>query len=427
MLQTKRTNLVFLFIPCLILFAFAFIGFVICSPWAMELKASQFFEKGLNYEWLKYVTQFYSRSGNTDLIMVLAFFVMILIIYHHNYYKVYKSGSWYANHKWPVWTIFIGFCIIWFSYNLYQLVSMFYKDKGFGIGIDNELIDSYKYKIVGQIISMLYQYPILFWGTWYIGTKLEKKKDFFYQGYWVDALKGILYFATVYLTVILMKIFMGRPYYFNIIFGDLYSKLSPEMQNHYLASGQRFGDYDVLTNSWTANMDGDWPWWRVNNFLMRDENSYNPGHFFDYSFPSGHVVSSFCTTSIMMLFINPNKNRNITGPKATALYLLVLNAILMNFATVIMRWHFVTDTMFSIIISILYFIMAWFVIEKTVYKAIISWKRRKNIPFELNVGDKNGKKIVYLVDYDTKRIVKILQTEKYDSFKERYKSYIQNN
>ncbi|AKX34245.1 hypothetical protein SLITO_v1c06110 [Spiroplasma litorale] len=354
MFNLKNKNL-YIYIPGIILLIFSIIFFIYSSPYQNDIKVAKWFENLFDKsELLKYVSQYYLVAGNTDLFLVIIFMVMIIIKYKFlskaNKKEWYKQNYWITNLILSILTSF--FIIGW----IYELVFYITSDTGFGVGIDAEIFLSVKYKITGKIFSGFYQFPILGYINYYLIKNFHKINVNKLNKFYIDAKKALLFLIINYIIVGSIKMFGGRPYYYNVIFNELFNKMSLEQQQNYIESGFRYGYYSETTNAYTGNVTGEWPWWRMNSIFNRSKEDFLNKNPYDYGFPSGHVVSSFSLVTFLYLKFDRNKKTSIWS--IVFVYFLSLNAINMNLSTILCRGHWMTDTSFSfIIILITFFIL----------------------------------------------------------------------
>lgn len=388
----------FIFIPGAIVFILSLSAFIYASPWENDLELAKIFEKALSYEVWKYWSQYYLMAGNMDLSVLFLLLGSILLQTHFQYMRIKKPASWYSNQHWLTKSIIIFAGTAWLSAWAYELCTLFFADNGIGLGNDIEIFDSIKYKIVGKLVASSYELPFLFFIMFYMIVRFPKRKDIFEQEYWIDAIKGLMFVFLNYFIIVFLKVLFGRPYYYNIFFGDFYSKFSEDWKQSYLNSGLRFGSFDELTNGYTSNINGEWPWWKVNAFFLRDNNSFAGRSFFDYAFPSGHVVSAFTNGTFIYLLVGKNKKRKLSNYKIILMYIITLHAISMNFATVVMRGHYITDTSFSICLCLVSIPIINRLVDKNVWKFVNKSRMKRQLENEGLFINKGQNIIFYVIN-----------------------------
>ncbi|WP_157755782.1 phosphatase PAP2 family protein [Mesoplasma lactucae] len=361
-------------LPLIIICGLSLGAFIATSWWSVDLKSAEVFSKAMKYEVFKYWSQYYSVLGNTELVVVMFLLIMILV---ETFFK-YKSEK-HPNSKWRrqkegwLWTIYGIFIAIWLFYNIWECVGFNTLDKGFGPGFDNEIMDSTKYKQYGKIVAIVIQTAILGFGIWWVHCKMTRKQDFWFQEYWVDAIKALFFFALTYLIIAVLKWMFGRVYYYNVDFGNLYQELGQrtgEYRPGHLYSdaynwyanqdARKWGFYDPTSNHWDANGTGEYPWWKLNGFFVRPEDSPQFALPVNYAFPSGHVNATYCVLAVFFLLLGRKRHRTFGKLMKTFTIICLLHLLSMNFAVVVMRWHWFSDTSFTNILAIFsYFFVAW--------------------------------------------------------------------
>ncbi|QEH62330.1 phosphatase PAP2 family protein [Spiroplasma chinense] len=354
MFSKNKVSIWYLYGPIITVFFIYLAFFIATSIYNVDLKIAEVADDALNYEIWKYWSQFYAVAGNTELI--ITFYILLLLTIQSLKYRGIenkKTGFFYTN-KYLIQVCVIIFCAIWTGIHIFQLVKLKYGSSGFGPGFDAELLDSYKYKFVGKILVICYQIPIVYYASWFLVVKLPKADKEFHYKYMSGAIKGMSFTLLTYAYVVFIKVFGARPYYYNVIFGDLFEKIPEERQKYYIEHREFFFGNNDGNGNFTQNVEGVWPWWTVNNVWMRGEG-YTNKTFLDYAFPSGHVNACLCTASIYYVFYDKKLNRELDLKRYLILIWLLFSTLSMSFAVVVMRWHWLSDTSFSIVVGIIMF------------------------------------------------------------------------
>lgn len=398
----------------LILLFLACLGTFIATSWySIDLAASQKLDNSLQNEWGKFWSQYYSASGNTELISIMIILFMVLFESLFIYFKKSKPASLIGK-NYNVIYIFYGVVFIgWIIANWILFRDIRTTDSGFGVGIDNEVLDSYKYKYIGKWIGTIIQTSFIGVGFYVVHFKLKFRQDFLIQAHWIRASKALVFFGISYLAVMIFKIAMERQYFYNVEFANfLVDKLktNPDMVVHYLSQdssiyGLKVGESSAevykyfenefgsevadlikkymgdtpIKNFYVGNIPGEWSWWKSNAKWMPDkiiDNSLVPHN---KAFPSGHVDAAFCAASIMFLFMDIEiKNRKIVIFKWTMLTLGFINIINMIFAVVVMRWHWMSDVTFTTMWCIISIPLSHLLVNKVI-NTIIKKKSKRSV------------------------------------------------
>lgn len=345
------------------------IGLLIATSWySIDYKIAEEISKGLTTEFGKYWTRFYDAAGRTELITVIMIYIAILFETVFLTKISQKKDKWKKNY-WIVNGYYIVVIVGWFLFNTIKITLTAIGTSVFGKGIDFVLLDSIKYLVTGGIIAFAYQTVILFLGLYYVRYKLVKTNRILKEQYWLKSIKVFTFFILCYIVIIIpLKGTMSRLYYFNAIFGDLFEKLPKDLQDNYLASGARLGYGPNHINNIPDYLQ--YPWWKSSLPLKSDPNMPYYSLPWLYAFPSGHMNAFFGGGALILLFFKNKNNEKINWKIKICFIIWLIHLLSMNFALIMERMHWISDTAFSIIILSLMALIVHFSINKIFAKII---------------------------------------------------------
>lgn len=353
----------FLFFPMLILGLLALSVFVASSFYKYDFAWAEFFAKGMKYSIVKFWTQLYLVIGNTELLVPLFILIMILIetIFKKQIEK--KSDGFFSRYRWIILVLYGLIIGLWLGFNIYEMVSYNWKNEGFGPGINKWTFESLRTRQIAKILVFLFQTSFLVFGSYYVHFTLINKKQFWRQEYWIDTIKALTFFALTYILVAFLKGLLSRPYYYNVIFGNLLSQAKDQSvvdayrnQNLY-----QYG-YNNGNNLWDANIPGEWPWYKANGYFNPLPNMPRFDSPINYAFPSGHVNATYCMAST--LFLGLGKDRKFNWVIKLLLGLFLIHVLSMTFALLTMRGHWVSDLTFTHVWALMMFPIVNLIVNK---------------------------------------------------------------
>lgn len=365
----------FLFFPMLILGLLALSIFVASSFWKYDFAWAEFFSRGMKYSVVKFWTQLYLVIGNTELLVPLFVLIMILVesIFKKQIEK--KSDGFFSRCRWIVLVLYGLIIGLWLGFNIYEIVSYNWANEGFGPGINKWTFNSLRTRQIAKILIFLFQTSFLIFGSYYVHFTLINKKQFWKQEYWIDTIKALTFFALTYILVAFLKGLLSRPYYYNVIFGDLLNDLTErgrddlveayKSQNLY-QYGFNHGDLTEPINGWISNIDGKWPWYRANGYFNPLPGMPRFDSPINYAFPSGHVNATYCMASTLFLVLG--KNRKFNWIHKLLLGLFLIHVLSMTFALLTMRGHWVSDLTFTHVWALMMFPIVNLIVNKIMQK-----------------------------------------------------------
>ncbi|WFQ93941.1 phosphatase PAP2 family protein [Mycoplasma feriruminatoris] len=347
--QQRTFSFKLIFIVLAIIYVLAVISLIFSTPYKYDFKLSQFFEKGLKFEIVKYWSMWYQILGDTEIVVVYLSVFMILVESFFAYKTKDNKLNFWSKNKWILKSIYVLIIIIWLIQITLRCNSIINKDNGFGNNADAVLLDSNIYRNSGMIIFSAIHTILLITVFCWIHFKLARTKEFLTDKYWIDALKVLIIAIFSSITVIL-KGMTSRPFYYNVIYNDLLEQVRlnkhSDWVDHYLNQDVfKHGFLDIKTNKYIANSTTDWPWYVSNGFFNPSKYTNQFSSWQDWAFPSGHVCMSLALGNVLYLFIT--KNNKITYKKLIVLGIYLLHLFSMGFALVVNRGHWVSDIAFS--------------------------------------------------------------------------------
>lgn len=358
----KNSSFWFFFIPLAIILFLSLGTFIATSWYSVDYKISEVFAKGLISEFAKYWTRFYEQLGLTELFMLLIVYITIIL---ETWFltKIKQKKQGFKNNYWIVNSFYLIVIVIWISANLTHIILIPNTDYGFGKGIDRTLFADIKYQLSGTIFAFIIQSTILGLGLYYVRFNLVKKQRILVEQFWLKAVKGLSFAALTYLVIVILKGTTSRIYYYNAVFGDLYQDLPDALKAAYQNSGFQYG----YGPDHTGNIPWDlqYPWWKPSLGLI--QSNANMPRFntpWDYAFPSGHINATYCTASGIILFLKNKNNEKVSWKIKLLFAIWIVHVLSMNFALVVERFHWMSDTAFTFIFSTLMILVIHFSVNK---------------------------------------------------------------
>ncbi|AEM68491.1 phosphatase PAP2 family protein [Mycoplasma putrefaciens] len=346
----KNTTFRVMFTSISILFLLALIGFIISTQYKTDFKISQFFEKALEYEVVKYWAVFYEMLGNTLLAPFICFALMVIVESWFLYKSQNKQMNFFSKNRWIVKALYLFLLVLFLI--VVSVVSYLQLKQGNGFGPEGDavfLMSSWYRKIA--IISMIIvDLIIMVVGFCLIHFKFARSKDFLVNQYWIQAIKILLFAALSYIVVVFLKGLTSRPYYYNVIYGDLLEKMKnqghADWVEHYLNQSSFRHGFDIGDGKFDHNISGDWPWYVINGSAFKPaKNLALYKNWVEWAFPSGHLIATLTIGTTFFFFLSNNKK--LTYKKIIWLLIFLLHLLSMTFALIVDRGHWFSDVSFS--------------------------------------------------------------------------------
>ncbi len=367
----KKSNFWFFFIPIAIIIAIN-IGLLIATSWySIDYKIAEEISKGLSTEFGKYWSRGYGYSGNTELIVVMMIYIAVLFETIFLTKIAQKKNKWKENY-WIVNIYYIAAVIGFLAFSISRVTWIAFKTGAFGPGIDTALLDSIKYRVTGGIVAIIYQTIILGFGLYYVRYKLVKTNRLLTEHLWLKSIKVLGFFIFGYIIVLVLKGTMNRIYYFNTIFGDLFEKAPGKLKdyyNHHQHSGIGLG-YGAPSFNGNIPPELRYPWWKSSLPLRYNPNMPYYKNPWELAFPSGHMNATCGVGSLIYLFYKKDNNGKTNWKFKFCFIIWIIHFLSMNFALVMERMHWMSDTSFTIIITGIIAVMVHFSFNKIFAKKL---------------------------------------------------------
>ncbi|ENY68874.1 Hypothetical protein, predicted transmembrane protein, putative type 2 phosphatidic acid phosphatase [Metamycoplasma auris 15026] len=395
-IKDKDTIFNLVFFSLLILFFVSLVAFIISSPYQSDLKLARFFEKGfLKYELVRYWSVFIEISGDT-LLGVFLFFVTMVILESFFIYKTQnKKKNFWSKIKWLLGLVYIIYPIIYIfmiSLNAHNAIK---NGNGFGNnGGDAVYATKYIYRKVALISNIFVDLFFFILGGWYLHLKFAKREDFLTNKYWTEAIKFILFNVISYIIIFLVKGLTSRPFYYNVIYGDLLANVKqehPDWVNYYLNHNSIKHGYDLGDGKFSGNipLSIELPWYSINGKPFKpDPHMHFFNVWFGWAFPSGHVVATLNIGLIFFFFLSNSKKLNAKKIIWIVIYLLYF--LSMTFGLIVNRGHWVSDIAFSYLWAIPLVAVVHYIGLKTKKR---NWSKNKKVATQIQI--QLDKKVVF--------------------------------
>ncbi|AUM62861.1 phosphatase PAP2 family protein [Spiroplasma monobiae] len=360
-------------------FVFTIISFIVASIFDYQINV--LFAKGMDIYWLKIVVWVYEEMGMTQ--SYLFIFIFIAVYLEVKKIENKEKDLW----NYILWTFYGAVATFWFVANIYWIVTTTKINDGFGIGISGWFLESYSIRQIILIVIFIFETTAFAIAFWYIRFKFIKRPDVLSAGYKVDAIKAFSAFIVSSLIVYLMKFVFGRPYFYSVIFDELFysDRMEESWRTYWIQEGHKIKSWGILDPK-TETVSGVeyLGWWQINDLFGDFKNWFkplgtgNPGRW-NMDFPSGHMVSCFTMLYSAYFFIGEKKKRKINWKIWTLIGIWFLHMNIMQYTQIVSRTHWITDTAFTIALSMVIIMFNSLIIEKIIEKQIAKQKNKKTI------------------------------------------------
>ncbi|WP_026389634.1 phosphatase PAP2 family protein [[Acholeplasma] multilocale] len=383
MYRTNYKNLkLWLWIPGGIFFVLAMIAFIISS--FMDMEISEFFAQGMKYPVVRWWVVIWDEAGLSQLIGMFAACAFILIetfVYYHKQ----KKNSWMRRNENLVNILYIGWFVIWITINVFWIIEKRNMTSVFGDGTDAKLIDTYVPRMSARIILFVIESSFQVIGLYYLRFKFSKRDDILIKAYWIDVIKILVYAIWCYIFVITIKQSMGRPYFYytsGILDVEVWNEALNNLPNNHQEINDYFENYGEVVRYfpwWERN--GNWidqlaHWQPWNQFIPDSWKVAQPLSWNNVAFPSGHTVGTFSLLSLLYLFVGKSEDRKVRVGLRIFGGIWFLHMMSMNFSLVVYRFHWLTDTTFSMMLSLLSLPIVGWIVDRWVRHLISKFNKR---------------------------------------------------
>lgn len=344
-MEVKKVGVIWLLIPAAIMFNLTFCAFILSSffDWDIAVYFGNFFDKPFG----KFLSYWAVNSGN-DMVF-FSVVTAIALILESVYLRSKKTpyDHWLKRNSWFIWLVYGVFFAFYIAFYLYRIISLPTANSGWGKGIVVQFVDTYHTLMYYRIGFFVFGLIFYIGMTWFVRFFLPKQTYFLENCYWIDSIKIIIFSIALYLTVIILKVMLGRPFYFSNIFE---TQIRAQLE-------QVPGAHEESWSTWQELPYKNW--WEAFRFTehMRDifRLRFN-GHLYNNDFPSGHMAS--CAIFFSMVYFSLNKKRGPLFPLMFAFSIFMwIQVLAIFFGMIIYRFHWMTDMCFTLLVAICYFII----------------------------------------------------------------------
>ncbi|WP_338984656.1 phosphatase PAP2 family protein [Spiroplasma endosymbiont of Diplazon laetatorius] len=354
----------------IVFFLFTFLSFILSSIY--DLQINKFFAKGMDIYGLKIFVWVYEELGMTQSYLFIFLFISIYLEIKRIENK--ESKIWNL----AIWIFYGAVFVFWFTANLYWIITTTKIDDGYGPGISGWFLDSYKIRQIILIVLFLLETTAMSLVFYYIRFKFVRRSDILSSGYKVDAIKAFSAFLTTSLIVYIMKVVFGRPYFYSVDFENIFysDRVTDEWKTYWITTGHKIKSWGIYDVEIDRVMGVDYlPWWQINDFFGNFTDIFKPlgtgkAGWWNMDFPSGHMISCFTMLYTAYFFLGEKKNRKLNWKLWSIIGIWFLHINTMQYTQIISRTHWISDTSFSIILSLIVIIFNG---------KIIDWFRNKNL------------------------------------------------
>lgn len=365
----KNPSFWFFFTPLIIIVILS-IGVIIATSWySIDYRIAEEFAKGLKVEFGKYWSRFYEQLGVTELFTIIFIYIAVLL---ETWFltKIAQKNQKFKKNYWVVDSYYIIILIAWVGAHTGIILKILNTDNGFGKGVDKDFLTDLHYQLTGAVLAFIMQTTILALGFYYVRYHLVKRNRILVEQFWIKAVKSLSFLAITYIVIVILKGTTNRLYYYNAIFGDILNE-HPDLIDAYKNSGAQYG----YGSDYTGNIPRDlqYPWWKSSLGLAKSDPFFpSLGLPVAYAFPSGHVNATYVTGSGILLFLKNRNNEKVSWKVKLLFVVWLVHVLSMNFALVVVRFHWISDTAFTFIFSTLMVLVVNFTVNKICAKKLNS-------------------------------------------------------
>ncbi|ATI73725.1 hypothetical protein [Mesoplasma florum] len=422
-----------------------------------DYQITDFFTQGMNNYFLRQIVNFVSSGGN--FIITIPIGIIAATILETLYFK-YKIKNNFI--KLVPYTLLILGLIFFGSLYCIQKASYTFSDD-----IKNNTLNSiwiktlttWKEPIIICSIWIVLMTAILSYGTFFFRIKFASRNDILENKYWIGAFEMLTVFIISYFTVLVLKLFFARPFYFSVEYRNLFG-MSDSNEIEHLFDGLTIENYvnhpgaklliDLylqteglelndnnfkLATNWMAETlwqipygpapEPAWRWtyWFIPNIFSRvDSHTINDGviywssQAFNGDFPSGHIEIPL---SIFGTFFIIRRSGSVNFKNKKILLFTILTSImflLTFFFMIVYRFHWITDMIFTPILYFAFLPIAYFKTERWIYAIMFRFSKNKKI-----LITNNGNKTEFKITVNQEYVIFKIKKKGKKAFKYEYK------
>lgn len=341
------------------------------------MQINTWFAKGMDNYAIKIIVWIYEELGMTQsFVFIFGFITVILEI---TYISSDKSKKWKA----ILCVYYLAWLTVWLTYNLIDIINAPNRNDGYGPGVNAWFLDSQKkrqYIIIALFIIESICFGVLFY---YLRFKFSKRTDLIQNGYRVDAIKALTIYLLSSVVVWIMKPTFGRPYFYSVDFVNIFNsdQMQTEWKDYWIQTGHAIRSWGYINKDGIVESVPYKEWWQINDFfgnissLFKPLGTGEPG-WWNMDFPSGHMNSCFAILFSGYFFLGEKKNRQVNWYKWLFIGIWFLHINVMQYTQIISRTHWITDTSYTISITLLLLIVNGIIVDKVIAK--YNLKHNKN-------------------------------------------------
>ncbi|WP_026389612.1 phosphatase PAP2 family protein [[Acholeplasma] multilocale] len=407
----KREKKNWILISMISFFVVAFAAFIAATFYDFEIQ--EWFTQGMDYPIVRWWVALWDEMGKSQMIIVIVIILFVMFESFVFYHKT-KKTKWAQGKRWAVYTVYGIWLTIWLAINIYWILAMRFMDDGWGQGFDSKLVDTYVPRMTARIFLFIVESIIMMSVFYFLRFKFSKRKDVLTGEYWVDSLKVLIFIGFGYIMIFIFKQSFGRPYFYSVVFDDVIRDkamelgVDPSLIDQGPFNQADYKEWYEINGNWLENLKY-WLPWRI--FNGSDINNA-PAGWTDGDFPSGHTISTFAILALMFFFVGKHKTTN--NHKGVKIFAAIwfIHLLSMNFSLIVFRFHWLTDTTFAMMFSIVFLPIASVFTERMTRKIIVKFNAKRNIENKTFIL-KEGKSIkVYVVHYKKEWILKTYANQK---------------
>ncbi|AUB31951.1 phosphatase PAP2 family protein [Spiroplasma floricola 23-6] len=320
------------------------------------------FSKIMKIDFLKYISIFYHELGFTELYIIFILVTIIIL----DYVWFYLQNTKKMKKEIFSWITICFFIIVWITLMFFK----FYKKWKFNYWVDIEGKGQLKYNIAKLlspseyrtilVLIFSYQFIILIAILMYYKLVFSKKKNFYEEQYWKISVKILMYFFITYGLVGTVKVCMGRDYYRGMEY-VIYNRIDIYYE--------KTGDWIIFNPKWVTTPEYQ-PWWNFNGLIGNPQSiNWSLDQLFNANaFPSGHMAQMGMVGMGFCFIINPRDKQTINWKKVVPIYLFFFHQLIMVLSFLINGSHWLTDTSFTWMWSIVTIWIANLVVDASLDK-----------------------------------------------------------
>lgn len=419
--------------------AILIVSFIITTFFDYEITA--WFGKGMDFYFLRQLVNFVSAGGN--FVIIIPLFIVGAVFFETIYKKFAIKNN--ALKLVPyllliISVIFFGalYCIQKASYNFIDDI----KNNSLN-SIWMKTLTTWTEPIIVCSIWIVIMTIILIFGTLYFRKNFSRRDDILESKYWIGAIQMLVLGILTYFIVLVLKQALGRPFYYSVIYKDLFGitgtttddllkDLTLKNYDQHTGAKLLIDEYfkafpnlerteknlEKIVKPWMVETlvkseygpapenASDWSYWFTPNGFFKNMFRWIPlvnktalhyvnpetneiiwsDQWWNNDFPSGHIAASIINFGIIFIF-RRNEKVNFKNPKIFAiLTTFSFYTILTFFFMIVYRFHWITEMLFTPIIFLCFLPLVNNKTEKCIYRIILKFRNNKEVKVRYKEG-----------------------------------------